>query len=157
LGNTVDEEELNFMLSFIKGIEPKNQLEAMLAHQMVLVHLGYMKLGTELLLADDLLHLDSAQRGLNKLARTFALQFETLNRLRAGGEQTVRVQNVSVSEGGQAIVGHITQTQRENMPDKPAAASPLAISDAETAPMSIIEESKERVAVPKKIPRFRPK
>ena len=34
---------------------------------------------------------------------------EALKRYRAGGEQKVTVQHVSVSEGGQAIVGNVTQ------------------------------------------------
>jgi hypothetical protein len=33
---------------------------------------------------------DSAVRALNKLARTFAAQVETLKRYRGGGEQTMR-------------------------------------------------------------------
>ncbi len=46
--------------------------------------------------------------------RTFATQMETLKRYRTGGEQKVTVQHVSVSEGGQAIVGNVTQAPREN-------------------------------------------
>ena len=34
---------------------------------------------------------------------------EALKRYRTGGEQKVTVQHVSVSEGGQAIVGNVTQ------------------------------------------------
>jgi hypothetical protein len=45
---------------------------------------------------------DSAERAFNKLARTFAAQVEALKRYRSGGEQTVRVEHVTVNEGGQA-------------------------------------------------------
>ena len=44
---------------------------------------------------------------LNKLARTFATQVETLRRYRTGGQQNVRVEHVTVNEGGQAIVGNV--------------------------------------------------
>jgi Enolase, N-terminal domain len=55
---------------------------------------------------------DSAERALNKLARTFAAQVEALKRYRSGGEQTVRVEHVTVNEGGQAIVGTVTHGGR---------------------------------------------
>ena len=41
-------------------------------------------------------------------ALTYATQMEALKRYRTGGEQKVTVQHVSVSEGGQAIVGNVT-------------------------------------------------
>src|SRR5262249_1818977 len=41
-GPDVDEHGLNFMLSVIKGIEPRDQLEAMLAAQMAAVHVASM-------------------------------------------------------------------------------------------------------------------
>jgi hypothetical protein len=52
---------------------------------------------------------DSAERTYNKLARTFASQVEALKRYRSAGEQTVRVEHVTVNEGGQAIVGNVAQ------------------------------------------------
>jgi hypothetical protein len=48
---------------------------------------------------------NSAERTFNKLTRTFISQMEALKRYRTGGEQTVTVQHVNVSESGQAIVG----------------------------------------------------
>jgi hypothetical protein len=47
---------------------------------------------------------------VNKLARTFAVQVETLKRYRSGGEQTVRVEHVNVNAGGQAIVGNVSSS-----------------------------------------------
>jgi hypothetical protein len=48
---------------------------------------------------------DSAERALNKLARTFKI--EALKRYRSGGEQKVTVEHVHVHKGGQAIVGYV--------------------------------------------------
>jgi hypothetical protein len=48
----------------------------------------------------------------NKLARTFAAQVEALKRYRSSGEQTMRVEHVTVNEGGQAIVGNVTHGRR---------------------------------------------
>ncbi|MFZ0850020.1 MAG: hypothetical protein WAO08_12540 [Hyphomicrobiaceae bacterium] len=52
---------------------------------------------------------DSASNMLNKLTRTFAAQVEALKRYRSAGEQTIKVQHVTVNEGGQAIVGNVSQ------------------------------------------------
>jgi hypothetical protein len=41
-GQDIDERGLNFMLSVIKGIEPRDQLDAMLAAQMAVVHVATM-------------------------------------------------------------------------------------------------------------------
>ena len=62
--------------------------------------------------ADTIPLQDSAERALNKLARTFAMQMEALKRYRTGGEQKVTVQHVTVGEGGQAIVGNVNQAAR---------------------------------------------
>jgi len=82
---------------------------------------------------------DSAERALNKLARTYATQMEALKRYRTGGEQKVTVQHVSVREGGQAIVGNVTQAGRETAPEKPANASP-ALTDGQKPAMTMIGE-----------------
>jgi hypothetical protein len=43
----------------------------------------------------------------NKLARTLAAQVEALKRYRSSGEQAMRVEHVTVNNGGQAIVGNV--------------------------------------------------
>lgn len=50
---------------------------------------------------------DSASNALSKLARTFAAEVETLKKYRSDGQQTIKVQHVTVKEGGQAIVGNV--------------------------------------------------
>jgi hypothetical protein len=105
----IDEQGLNFTLSVIKGIEARNQLEAMLAAQMVAVHMASMTFAGRLAHLDDIPQQDSAERAFNKLTRTFAMQMEAFNRYRSGAEQKVTLQHVSVAEGGQAIVGNVTQ------------------------------------------------
>jgi hypothetical protein len=106
-GRKVDERELNFMLSVIKGAKPKDQLEAMLAAQMAVVHTATMALARRLARVDNIPQQDSAERAFNKLARTFAAQVEALKRYRSRGDQIVRVEHVTVNEGGQAIVGNV--------------------------------------------------
>jgi hypothetical protein len=146
-GGQVDERGLNFMLSVMKGVQPRDQLEAMLAAQMAAVHMATMTIAGRLANVEHIEQHDSAERALNKLYRTFTTQMEALKRYRTGGEQKVTVQHVSVAEGGQAIVGNVTQARRENVPGKAAASPPLALSNSNVVPMPTIEESKERALV----------
>ena len=74
---------------------------------------------------------------------------EALKRYRTGGEQKVTVQHVSVSEGGQAIVGNVTQAPRENMPEKAAPAA-LTHSPGATMPMAAKSGKRERARRPPK-------
>ena len=118
----VDEGRLNFMLSVVKGVEPKDQVEAMLAAQMAAVHMATMTFARRLAHVNDIPQQDSAERAFNKLARTFASQIDSLKRYRSVGEQTVRVEHVTVNEGGQAIVGNVSpggKGTRENVEATP--------------------------------------
>jgi hypothetical protein len=143
-GSKPDEGGINFMFAVIKGIQPRDQVEAMLAAQMAAVHMAAMTLARRLARVEDIRQQDSAERAFNKLTRTFAAQMEALKRYQTGGEQKVTVQHVTVSEGGQAIVGNVTQGPRK---DK-STASRLQLADAKTAPMPIIDESSNRVPIP---------
>jgi hypothetical protein len=111
----------------------------MLAAQMAAVHMTTMTFARRLAQVENIPQQDSAERAFNKLTRTFATQIEALKRYRTGGEQKVTVQHVSVSEGGQAIVGNVTQAPRETARDK-AASSPPALPNAQKAPMPVLGE-----------------
>ena len=108
-GKSVDESGLNFMLSVVKGIEPEDQVETMLAAQMAAVHMATMTSARRLNHVENIAQLDSNERAFNKLARTFAAQVEALKRYRTGGEQKMIVEHVHVHQGGQAIVGTVNQ------------------------------------------------
>ena len=139
---------VNFMLSVVKGIEPRDQVEAMLAAQMAAVHASMMTFARRLAFVENIPQQDSAERAFNKLARTFASQMEALRRYRTGGEQKVTVQHVNVGEGGQAIVGNVTQERRDGAQSK-STAPPLAIEDAKMVAMPSIENlTQAPVAVP---------
>jgi len=104
---SLDESGLNFMLAVVKGVEPRDQVEAMLAAQMAAVHMATMTFARRLAHVDNIAQQDSAERAFNKLARTFASQVEALKRYRSKGEQKMIVEHVTVNEGGQAIVGNV--------------------------------------------------
>ena len=121
-GRKLDKNGLNFMLSVIKGVEPKDQVEAMLAAQMAAVHMATMTFAHRLAHVDNIPQQDSAERTFNKLARTFITQMEALKRYRTGGQQKVTVEHVTVNEGGQAIVGNV-ETGGRGASKKPETAS----------------------------------
>jgi hypothetical protein len=106
-GQDVDECSLNFLLSVVKGVQPKDEVESMLAAQMATGHMATMTFASRLAHVDNIPQQDSAERAFNKLARTFAAQVEALKRYRTGGEQKVTVKHVIVNKGGQAIVGSV--------------------------------------------------
>jgi hypothetical protein len=89
-GSRFDQDWFNFMLAVITGIKPNDQLEAMLAAQMAAIHIAMMTFTQRLGTVENIPQQDSAERALNKLARTFTTQMETLKRYRTGGQQNVR-------------------------------------------------------------------
>ncbi len=127
---------LFFSLAAVKGKKPKDQFQTMLVAQAAVTHVLTMKHASQLAQADHPAIQDSAERAYNKLARTFLMQVEALNHLDTGCEQKVTVQTVSVSEGGQAIVGNVTQGARE----EPVERTPV-LTDARQAAMPIIGRS----------------
>ncbi len=123
-GGSPDEVSLSFMMSMVTSIRPRDSIEAMLVAQMVSVHVMAMRCAHHLANAHDLAQHDSAALALGRLARTFPAQIEALNRYRSHGEPAITVQNVSVGDGGKAIVGNVTQHANVVVSDKkPASAA----------------------------------
>jgi hypothetical protein len=115
----------------------------MLVNHMIRVHNAIIRLGDGLDQCFSVEQLNAYQNGLNKSARTFIGQMDMLKRYQSGNEQSIHVQNVSVSDGGQAIVGNV------NAQPAPIKASepPPALTDAKTVAMPIIQNN-DRSAVP---------
>ena len=130
-GPKPDAVNLSFMISMVKSIRPRDAVEAMLVAQMVSVHVMAMRCAYHLAGAEDVARRDSASRALGRLARTFPAQIEALNRYRNHGEPAITVQNVSVGDGGKAIVGNVTQHASAFF----AGNSPATAADARTVSM----------------------
>src|SRR6266545_7307763 len=129
-GERPDEVNLAFMISMVKSIKPRDSVEAMLVAQMVSVHVMAMRCAYHLANAEDIARQDSAGRALGRLARTFPAQMEALNRHRNNSEPAITVQNVSVRDGGKAIVGNVTQHARVLVSEKgPAPAVTVSMPD----------------------------
>jgi hypothetical protein len=124
----VHQSGMNFALAVVQGIDPKDTVEALLATQMAIVHSATMDAAANLAQAKYVEHRDSALLAVNKLARTFATQVEALKKHRSAGEQTIKVEHVTVNEGGQAIVGIVKPqggggaAKIESQPHEPCAS-----------------------------------
>ena len=106
-GRRVDNDNSNFVMAVVRSVQPRDELEALLATQMGAIHAATMMMARRFNHVETIPQQDAAERALNKLARTFAVQMETLKRYRTGGQQRVTVEHVTVNAGGQAIVGAV--------------------------------------------------
>ena len=89
---------------------------------MAAVHMATVTFARRLAHVDNIPQQDSAERAVNKLARTYTTQVEALKKYRTWGQQRVTVEHVTVNEGGQAIVGNV-ETGGRGALKKPQATS----------------------------------
>ena len=135
-GNDLSEAELNRMLAVVRGIDPTDTVEALLAVQMAAVHDASMRAAQRLKKAETSDQQDSASSMANKLMRTFTMQMEAMKRHRSAGEQNVIVKHVHVYPGGQAVVGTVKtagkdQLERAHVRDRDRSRSDAGMSASE--------------------------
>jgi hypothetical protein len=100
--------QIDAALSALVGINPKDEIEGMIAAQLVASHNAAMECYRRAMIGEQTFAGRSenlAQAG--KLSRTHAMLVEALNRHRGKGQQKIIVERVNVAAGGQAIVGNI--------------------------------------------------
>jgi hypothetical protein len=106
-------QNLKWALPIISGIGPKDELEGLLAVQMIGVHslaMDCLKRASQEGQTPELMDININRA--TKLLRTFPTQMEALNRHRGMVSQQMVVGNVNVNEGGQAIVGSVSHDGR---------------------------------------------
>src|SRR4051794_11963332 len=92
----------------LAGIAPRDELEGMLAGQLIAAHSAAMECYRRAMISEQTFegrHESLTQA--NKLSRTYVTLLEALNRHRGKGQQKVTVEHVHVHPGGQAIVGSV--------------------------------------------------
>jgi hypothetical protein len=104
---------MNAALAAIDGTRPENGMAAMLASQMAATHSLAMEMLGRTRRAGTTEQLQAHGALATKLLRTFTSQTEVLAKIKRGGEQTVRVEHVHVYQGGQAIVGAVSNRKGE--------------------------------------------
>lgn len=93
----------------LAGINPKDQIEGMLAVQMIATHHATMDCFRIVAQNGHIDIINQMSSCANKLSRTFMMQMEALNRYRGKGQQKMTVEHVHINSGGQAIIGNITK------------------------------------------------
>src|SRR5690349_6063182 len=102
------QELYNATVAGLIGIGPKDELEGMVAAQLLAAHNAAMECYRRAMLDEQTF--EGRRENLtqaNKLSRTYALLLDALNRHRGKGQQKVTVEHVHVHSGGQAIVGTV--------------------------------------------------
>jgi hypothetical protein len=107
---------MNAALAVISGVQPQDEIEAMLAAHMALTNIALLDLfgRTRGVIAnhryegDGIKRLDVLVNLTNKFMRTYTMQVEALARKRRKGEQNIRVEHVHVCADGKAIVGNVS-------------------------------------------------
>jgi len=126
---------VGFLFSVVKNTQPRNELEAMLLAQMAACHMIAMDLISRLNDPEE-------YRLFLKLMKTFADLKETFDRGRKARENSFMVQNMTVRDGGQAIVGNVTQGSAEPT-EQMTAASPPRPSNRRAVRLPRVDESLE--------------
>ena len=111
LDNSDDEgrdRQVSATLAALAGIGPKDELEGMMAAQLLAAHNTAMECYRRAMLEEQTF--EGRRENLNqasKLSRTWATLLEALNKHRGKGQQKVTVEHVHVHPGGQAVVGNV--------------------------------------------------
>jgi len=96
----------NFASAAMTGLAPQNELEGMLAAQMVAINNQALDCLRRANFKDQTLEAKKLYLTFaDRFARTFTAQVEALAKLRRPAEQKVVVEHVHVYQGGQAVVG----------------------------------------------------
>jgi hypothetical protein len=102
---------VNTALSMIESAKPTDEMEAALIVQMACTHTAAMAVLSRIGGAHGSdRHVAMMAAAVGKLLRAFAIQVETLRRLRNGSSQYVRVEHVHLEPGAQAIIGNLDKT-----------------------------------------------
>lgn len=101
--------QLDAILDALENIAPRDELEGMMASQMIAAHNAVMESFRRAMLPNQsMLGRDENLDHANKLLRSFSSLVETFNKYRGKNQQKVVVKHVHVHEGAQAIVGMVT-------------------------------------------------
>jgi hypothetical protein len=123
------EQQINAAMAGLIGISPKDELEGMMAAQLIASHNAAMECYRRAMFGEQ--SFEGRRENLaqaNKLSRTFATLLEALNRHRGKGQQKVTVEHVHVHSGGQAVVGVVEPTRggHRSKPEEQPDANQIA-------------------------------
>lgn len=143
--------QLSATVAALAGISPRDELEGMMAAQLIAAHNAAMECYRRAMIGEQTF--EGRRENLsqaNKLSRTWATLLDALNKHRGKGQQKVTVEHVHVHAGGQAVVGTVErpgggdQSKMEEQPHaKQITHAPepaLRGADAERDPVPVARD-----------------
>jgi hypothetical protein len=132
----------------LAAIRPKDELEAMIAAQLLAAHNATMECYRRAMIPEQTF--DGRSDNLNqanKLSRTYAVLLDALNRHRGKGQQKVVVEHVHVHPGGRAVVGMVGAPGGGGSPKLEEQPHAKQIAYAPKPPMWSADKERELVPV----------
>ncbi len=133
-----EEEKLKRMVSVIallKGIKPENEIEGLLATQMIATHHAAMECMRRAMIQNQTFEgRDQNLKHATKLSGLFVQQMDALNKNRGKGQQRVTVEHIRVEAGAQAVVGNVHAASRSDAPP-PSTKAALTHAPGKTLEM----------------------
>lgn len=143
--------QLAATVAALSGIAPRDELEGMMAAQLIAAHNAAMECYRRAMIGEQTF--EGRRENLsqaNKLSRTWATLLDALNKHRGKGQQKVTVEHVHVHAGGQAVVGTVERPgggDRSRMEEQPHAKQiahapepALRGADAERDPVPVARD-----------------
>ena len=132
------------------SIKPQDEIEGMLAAQMVAAHNASMECFRRAMLFEQSFEGRSENLSqANKLSRTYSTMMEALSRYRGKGQQKMVVEHVHVYAGGQAIVGNVPHPKGGGVNEKTGGqAHAKAITHAPMPEMPCQDKKGKPVPIP---------
>ena len=133
-------------MAALVGIGPKDEIEGMIAAQLIAAHNAAMECYRRAMIAEQTSEgrHDNLSEA-NKLSRSYALLLDALNRHRGKGQQKVTVEHVHVHSGGQAIVGTVESPALANTSKTEGLHNAKQIAHAPQPAMRSPNAERERV------------
>ncbi|MCL5776441.1 hypothetical protein M1105_05500 [Limibaculum sp. FT325] len=142
------QEQIQAAVMGLAGIEPRDEIEGMLAAQMIAAHHASMECFRRAMIPEQFSEArKECLNQANKLSRTFCTLLEALNRYRGKGQQKVTVEHVHVHAGGQAIVGHVERSGGGGRAISEEQSHAKQITDAPEPPLRCEDKAREPVPV----------
>jgi hypothetical protein len=142
------EEQFSATVAALIGIRPQDELEGMMAAQLIAAHNAAMECYRRAMIGEQTFegHRENLTQA-NKLSRTYAVLLDALNRHRGKGQQKVTVEHVHVHAGGQAVVGMVGGPGGGDRPKLEEQPHAKQIAHAPQPAMRSADKEPERVPV----------
>jgi hypothetical protein len=115
-------------IALLKGINPTDEIERLLATQMVATHNTAMECLRRAMIQNQTFEgRNQDLKNAAKLMGIYTRQIDALNKHRGKGQQKVTVEHVHVEAGAHAVVGSVHATPRS---DAPPTKAPVALAHA---------------------------